>query len=289
MKEEEITQDQSVQGPGRILREERERRGLTQEDISDRTRLRSNVIQAIEDEAWDSLPSPAFVRGFLKNYAKALSVDEKPVLEAYGKKISVGENLARMPGQPLRVRRRGPFLLLFLLAAVAVFTLWKIYGPLDTSSMLPQKTTAPVVAELEKGRPEDGAGPVEPQAKKEEPADVSAPADLPKQEQPEPAVKEPAAAPVAPAAVVGPQTLKAKVSSRTWVKVYVDDLSPREYMFQPGQQPEWTASRGFYLIIGNASGIELEWNGQAVPALGNAGQVVRIRLPKEFRYRAEGN
>jgi len=86
----------------------------------------------------------------------------------------------------------------------------------------------------------------------------------------------------------GQHTLKGKVNARTWVKIYVDDLNPREYMFQPGQQPEWTGSKGFYLIIGNAGGIDLEWNGRGVKT-GSSGQVVRIRLPEHFRHRVEGN
>lgn len=288
MKEEEKTENQKIQGAGRLLREERERRGLTLQDISDRTRLRPNIIQTIENEAWDSLPSPAFVRGFLKNYAKVLSMDENSVLEAYGRKVSVGANLLKIPAEPLLSRRKGPFFLICIVGAVAVFALWKTYGPQGTSSTLHQETP-PVVSEVEKTRPEGAPGQVAGQEKTEEHAVASAPAASAKPELQEKPATEGSAASVETAAKEGPHRLKGKVNSRTWVKIYVDDLNPREYMLQPGQQPEWTASRGFYLIIGNAGGIDLEWDGRVVPALGNPGQVVRLRLPEEFRHRVEGN
>lgn len=296
MTEEEKTEEQGATGAGRLLREERERKGLTHEDVAERTRLRPNIIRAIEGEEWASLPSPAFLRGFLRNYAKVLSMDETRVLEAYGRKISVGGQLLRSPGEPLGRRRKGPFFLLCVVCAVAVFVLWKTYGPRETELSVHQEVSPPVIAEAEKG-PERVPDAVAAPEKRVEVAGVEVagvpPFSAPEtQEQPEPPAPKPAAA--APAAAPepepqGPHTLKGKVNLRTWVKIYVDDLNPREYMFQPGQQPEWTASRGFYLIIGNAGGIDLEWNGRVVPALGNPGQVVRLSLPEEFRRRLEGN
>jgi cytoskeletal protein RodZ len=287
MNEDEKTGIQ-VQGPGRLLREERERKGLTHQDVAERTRLRVNIVQALEDEAWDKLPpSPAFVRGFLKNYAKVLSIDENRVLESYGRRIPVEANLLRIPGEPLRKPRKWPFFFFCMVGAVVVFAFWKIYEPRDTVPTLYQESKAPVVAAAEKTRP--APGPATDQEGTDQPAGVSAPAGLEKHEQQDGPAAEGASASVETVTEGGPHRLKGKVNSRTWVKIYVDDLNPREYIFQPGQQPEWTASQGFYLIIGNATGLDLEWNGRVVPALGSAGQVVRLRLPDQFRHRVEGN
>jgi hypothetical protein len=282
MKEEEKTETRTVDGPGRLLREEREKKGLTLEDVAERTRLRPKIIKDIEDEDWDGLPSTAFVRGFLKTYAKVLSIDENRVLEIYGRKPAAGGGSLRTPGETLRRRRKGPFFLLCLLGAVAVFALWKNYGPPDTLSTL-EGSQVPMVADPERSVPVGVSGAAAVQEKMEENAGERG------EEHHEVVAVEIPAADVEIPENEGPHRLKGKVHSRTWVKIYVDDLTPREYMFQPGQQPEWTANRGFYLIIGNANGIDLEWNGREVPALGNAGQVVRLSLPEEFRHRLEGN
>jgi len=297
MKEEDEKENHEEQGPGRILREEREKRGLTYQDMAETTRLRPSVIEAIENEAWDSLPSPAFARGFMKTYAKALSMDATSILELYGRKPVLRGELLRTPPEPLRHRRKGPFFILCIVAAAAVFALWKTYVPPEQALTLSQ-AKPPVVAEPEK----DPASATSSAAAVRQAAEertalpvVAAPPSVSSPEIVESMPEErPAPEPVPASAgetdpIPGPHMLKGKVSARTWVKIYVDDLTPREYMFQPGHQPEWTASKGFYLIIGNAGGIDLEWNGRRVKTLGSAGQVVRISIPEDFRHRVEGN
>lgn len=77
-----------------------------------------------------------------------------------------------------------------------------------------------------------------------------------------------------------PFTLKAYVRERTWMRVTIDGGQPREYIFSPGNEPEWEAGRKFDLLIGNAGGLVLELNGKKIGALGASGQVVRVRLPE---------
>jgi cytoskeleton protein RodZ len=77
-----------------------------------------------------------------------------------------------------------------------------------------------------------------------------------------------------------PFTLKAYVKERTWMRITVDNGQPREYIFSPGNEPEWEARGKFDLLIGNAGGLFLELNGKKIGALGASGQVVRVRLPE---------
>jgi cytoskeletal protein RodZ len=77
-----------------------------------------------------------------------------------------------------------------------------------------------------------------------------------------------------------PLTLKAYVRERTWMRISIDGEEPKEYIFSPGNEPEWEARGKFDLLIGNAGGLVLELNGKKVGALGASGQVVRLRLPE---------
>jgi cytoskeleton protein RodZ len=291
-KEEENTGPRQEHGLGPLLRTERERRGLTYEDISERTRVRPQIIQAIEEEDWDRLPSPAFVRGFLRSYARVLSLDVETVLSSYGQKARVETDLLSVKGEPLRDRpRRSLFLIWMLAAVVALFVLWKMYGPQDSNLPARVESGRPAVEETAKDQAEVVRSPdAKPVA--QEPAPTAAP------EKPEAAPAETAKAERAveraavatnPEPMTGAHQLSAKINARTWAKIYVDDLDPREYMFQPGQQPKWSVTKGFYMIIGNAGGIELEWDGAPVSGLGQSGHVVRLRIPKDFRHRVEGN
>jgi len=74
--------------------------------------------------------------------------------------------------------------------------------------------------------------------------------------------------------------LTANVKSRTWIAISIDDMPVKEYLFQPGQSPRWTAEKGFNILVGNAAGIEFFFNGKEVGNLGAQGQVIRITLPE---------
>ena len=77
--------------------------------------------------------------------------------------------------------------------------------------------------------------------------------------------------------------LKANVIEKTWVRIFVDDQEPKEYIFTPGSDPEWKAKEGMELLIGNAGGIRFEFNGVQVENIGNPGQVVRLSLPEGYK------
>ena len=87
--------------------------------------------------------------------------------------------------------------------------------------------------------------------------------------------------PAAPPGLVAEQTLtlKANIRERTWLRIFVDDQEPREYMFMPNEYIVWKGKKGFELLIGNAAGIDFDLNGQQIKPSGTAGQVVRLSLP----------
>ncbi len=76
--------------------------------------------------------------------------------------------------------------------------------------------------------------------------------------------------------------LKGSVLETTWMRIKIDHDEPREFLFQPGSKPQWKAKEGFDLIVGNAAGMEFDFNGKKLVKLGNLGQVVRLRLPEGF-------
>jgi cytoskeletal protein RodZ len=57
------------------LRRARERLGLSLRDIADRTKIRTTILGAIENNDVDHLPPPIFTRGFVKAYAREVSLD----------------------------------------------------------------------------------------------------------------------------------------------------------------------------------------------------------------------
>lgn len=69
--------------PGQVLRLEREKQELTSEDIAKRTHLDIKIIESIEIDDADNLPSAIYVRGYLRSYAKIVGADADHIIELY--------------------------------------------------------------------------------------------------------------------------------------------------------------------------------------------------------------
>lgn len=68
---------------GQRLRQERESRGLALLQVELDTRIRGNLIQALENGELESLPPEPFLRGLIRIYANYLRVDPQEMLELY--------------------------------------------------------------------------------------------------------------------------------------------------------------------------------------------------------------
>jgi hypothetical protein len=68
---------------GNTLREARMRRGLDIAECESATKIRAKYLRAMEEEHFDLLPSPAYVRGFLRTYAEFLDMDGQLVVDEY--------------------------------------------------------------------------------------------------------------------------------------------------------------------------------------------------------------
>jgi cytoskeletal protein RodZ len=68
---------------GEKFREERERRGITLDDVSNVTKISSRMLQAIEQERFDILPGGVFNKGFIRAYAKTLGFNTEEAISEY--------------------------------------------------------------------------------------------------------------------------------------------------------------------------------------------------------------
>lgn len=75
---------------GTTLTNLRRERGKTLSDMESSTKIMGRMLSALENERWQELPAPVYVKGYIQNYASALGVDAKPLLEEYAKDIASG-------------------------------------------------------------------------------------------------------------------------------------------------------------------------------------------------------
>ena len=68
---------------GQILKNAREKKGLTIEELASSTYIVAKFIKALEDEQFDLLPGEIYVKGFIKNLSDKLSLDSDAMIERY--------------------------------------------------------------------------------------------------------------------------------------------------------------------------------------------------------------
>lgn len=85
--EQMTTVSDTRDGPGQRLRRIRQSKNLELSKVAAELHLRVPVLQSLEADAFDRLPEPVFVRGYLRSYARYLGVDERPILECYQERL----------------------------------------------------------------------------------------------------------------------------------------------------------------------------------------------------------
>jgi cytoskeleton protein RodZ len=68
---------------GATLREARTRARIDIAEIETATKIRAKYLRALENEEWELLPGPTFVKTFLRTYAEALGLDAKLLVDEY--------------------------------------------------------------------------------------------------------------------------------------------------------------------------------------------------------------
>ena len=68
---------------GSRLRETRIRNKIDITTVEEATKIRAKYLRALENEEWDLLPGPTYVKTFLRTYADALGLDGRMLVEEY--------------------------------------------------------------------------------------------------------------------------------------------------------------------------------------------------------------
>lgn len=247
---------------GNKLREAREARGLTLEEVEEETKIRRKYLQALEEEQFQILPGPIYAKAFLKNYARFLNIDVEETLEEYNRQFT-GDPPPEEPVKPAeeRIKRAKvdipgkPRYWLYLAAAVVVaglaFSVYYAAGGMGLNS------------------PADKAK----QEVKQEPAQT--PPQAGEQAQ------TPAGQPGAGQTGVN-MSLNVK-NKDSWIRVIVDGTPAFQGILSAGQSKSFEAKDKISIRLGNAGAVEVQVNGQNLGALGGDGDVIDREFTSQTR------
>ena len=140
---------------GTTLRQARERRQLGLDRCEAETKIRARYLRALEDEDFDVLPGPTFVRGFLRSYAHHLGLDGQLFVDEYNSRHFDPRDddvfpRRRPTARERRNRKRESHIILIAIVAIvalAVLVIAAASYPGNTAkeaTPLPAATSAPV-------------------------------------------------------------------------------------------------------------------------------------------------
>ena len=134
---------------GEVLRLARTNQGLTLEELHKKTEIQLEMLEAMEDDDFDQLPSPFYTRSFLRKYAWAVELDERIVLDAYDSGSMITYEEVDVDEEELTGRRRSSkknktsflplfYFILFALSIV-IFVTYYVWNYIQTQ---PERSSA---------------------------------------------------------------------------------------------------------------------------------------------------
>lgn len=266
-------------------------------------RLNAGLIQALEEEDYSSLPTQMYIAGYLRNYARLLKIPVEPLLTALDKAQLESPLLVNDVTRPSKASHSKLVVKLFALVLLAVvvagivswvqmqdfelFSAKPVVGEKAESTELkvPPAFVAEVVVDE---APMNGAKLPEAETKVEPVESVAAVTDIEKV-----AEAEEVAAPEIVADVEQAEPVKDGVklvlvfSEDCWVEVKDSRGDTLVYdLYRDGQFKQVSGLPPFNIFLGNASAVEIEYNGLAYDASAHIrGKLARFRLGREEDYK----
>jgi cytoskeleton protein RodZ len=290
---------------GERLRQEREAKGVSLEDIASQTRIGVRMLKAIEEEHFEQLPGGIYNKAFLRQYASFLGLDQEQVVREYDLATGAAqETSAPQPKfSPEAPTTRAPSFVLpwnlatLALIPIAAVTLWLVFrAPDSTEPASSQTNVALRRSSPEPARTSTGFAVPPREPSESSPSPVSSQPRAPGQEttfatapsepvlSPTPSMSE---NPLSVVTVEGPTfsdtgadelLLEISARSEVWLYITVDGSQIWQGILQPNQTRQVQAAESIRLTVGNAGGVELMLNGKPLGALGRPGEVKRVSI-----------
>lgn len=315
-----VTTAHSTATPGELLSRQRESLGVPLSDAARALNLRPAVVDGLEKDNYEEIPVAAYRRGYLRAYAKYLGMDDRTVLDAYQARHGVSDNERKIApvsvSKPPSKMGAWLFKLVTVLVIVGLIAVTVAWWQSRGGSEPPSIGSSPAMEENEAPDAEPAQEPMP--AIAPEPAvteeltndDASEPTDnvssAPAAASNEPAVSEgnteaaqtidaDTATEVADAAAVEteeevaetapaaatPNLLELTFNEQSWTEIF-DANNQRVFvgLQTPGTTASVEGEPPFRLTIGNATGVELRYQGEVVNLAQRAGanNVARFTL-----------
>lgn len=268
-----------MQNLGKWLRQAREAKDLSLDNVEEVTRIRTRYLKALETGDYQIFSGgESQIRGFLRRYAAFLDLSPDDGVaryeqEVHGRVLETQEP-AVAPPMPARTPNTvSPARPMDL--SPAARSIWPIVAVIGLVGFLALGGIWLLSNDFNLSLP-----PINPDASPQPTAteDVSGPAPTQPAQPTQPpqttANPEATTAPTSPPATGDGVTVTLEPQEHVWVRVQADGLIVYAGLMTPGEAQTWSAQESILVETGNGAAVAATVNGQPLGALGERGEIV---------------
>jgi len=280
---------------GEQLKKEREKQGVTLEDISVSTKIGTRMLRALEEEHFDQLPGGIFNKGFIRAYARCLHLDEDQTIADYlaatgASSLAKNSETIEQPPilePPSREQNQsatglpwGIFAIVLLIIALG-FAAWGFYSR-ESKKATPADSTPPTAnvspsATIEQPSPQpkpaESVASSTPAKSTEQTTTAAPAASTPAQSAGATAPTSSSSQPRATVLASAPLLVVVKAREDSWLSISVDgEIVTRALLTAPAQK-SIRAEKEIIIKAGNVGALDFEFNGNKLPTQGDFGEV----------------
>ena len=266
------------------LKQEREQRGITLDQISQSTKIGTRFLQALEQDHFEQLPGGIFNKGFVRAYARFVGIDEEQAVADYLSATGANQPkteavedapVIELPPEQERSHAAGVpwgMLATLLLIVAFSFAVWGFYSRVTIT-----RTQPPTRTSLSQTPTPAAASPSPQEAQAAREVKSSGPPNV----SPLPAARTTSAANSSPASISNstveavPRDIVLQIRARedAWVSINVDGEVTTQETLTALSEKTIRARQQIILKAGNIGALDLEFKGKPLPVQGKAGEV----------------
>jgi cytoskeletal protein RodZ len=235
---------------GSLLRQVREKKSISMEQVAATTRIRPRLLKAIEDGKLEHLPEPIYVQGFIRRFADTLGLNGTELANTFPIRQTTQATKSdwkELPAAPLRPIHLYLLYIILIIAAVS-----------SLSYFINRSTVEGETPSISTVQPSTPAG----KEVKGQPKALLQQARSPLQAKSIPFNK--------------PVQVSVTLKAESWIQVKVDGKTEFEGILPSGTQRSWTADQQLVVRSGNAGGVLASFNDAPAKPLGEIGTIKTV-------------